>query len=142
MPNLSKEQGEAFCNTLNAFNAAWADRQKQTSVPLQQAANSEDTTKSYRELHTALNQNDIKDHLGDEVKGLRETLSDSLKSSDYSIVDAFFDKLLKQKKCVEVVKVVEVEKGNPKLSLAGKLNEFGKAIQNALNNITGINRAS
>lgn len=137
MLNLSKEQGEAFCNTLNAFNAAWADRQRETSTPPHHIPNPGNTLKTYQNLHEALNRNTIRDYLGDEVKALREMLADSSKSGDYGKVDAFFDRLLTQKDSVEVVKVLEMESSNPKLPLAGRLNEFGKGVQRALNSMIG-----
>lgn len=143
MTNLNDEQGKAFCNVLNAFNEAWSYRQKQTfQKGLSTQFNIDDNRQSYMKLFEALNQPSIENHLGNETKELRLNFGQALRSGDYSKIDDFFDKITHEKNPVELVKIAKIERSNPKLTIASRLNDFAKSVTTAISDLMSRNRAA
>lgn len=110
-------------------------------APRDEALDLNFTKADYINLYKSLNHPSISNHLTDDMKALNETLLNSMKTNDFKAVDVYFDKnhglllsLGSTKSQPELVKIGEITKNNPKLTLKQRLDNFDNKVANALYN--------
>jgi hypothetical protein len=102
------------------------------------------TENSYQRLHLALSNPEIKYHLDGDIKELKSNLDAAIKDNVFDTVDNYFDKhseLSKRPggKAITLIKLADLEKSNPHISISAKAGSFAYRVASTLRNISARN---